>query len=523
MKKKLIYYLSFLLFCTLIACHDKNDDPKPGPEPDPEPVVPEVNLAREIEGLYHVELILNNGTTKDTSDQKINLIPQNKDYVQLKTSYINYKINKQSIGYIHIDSIPVKENFAKETSDKIGFKITDKKVTLSKLGEMVANGYGTIRGKSIVLQLELKNTDEIIDLNFEGSQTLNNQAELLKMTFDNESVLSQPEISYNEEDYKYEIVFYVKPGIDFSKLQLTPTIELSKGAIVKPASGKVVVFSKAIDKGEDTEFVYFNVVAENYQITRQYRARFKVGASVPKATFENWVSEGNNFYKPEGQWATSNNGIMLITSVFPNLYDGGAIVEATPDGESGKAAKVTTAYTTGMPSIMPGLPAIPAITSGSLFLGNFKLDATNTLNSTQFGIPYFQKPIRVNGFFKYKPGETYYYCADPKNNSNVAVEDPGKTDQCALSAVLYEVANYDEFLNGETIFSSDKIVAIAQLLSGKQDDFKEFELILDYKQKYDPARKYRFAVIFSSSKDGNQFSGAKGSELVVDEIEITNE
>ena len=101
--------------------------------------------------------------------------------------------------------------------------------------------------------------------------------------------------------------------------------------------------------------------------------------------------------------------------------------------------------------------------------------------------------------------------------------DPEKTDQGALSAVLYEVDNYTEFLNGETIFNSDKIVAIAQLITGQQDSFKEFDLTLDYKQQYNPAKKYRFAVIFSSSKDGDKFCGAGGSELIVDEVEIINE
>ena len=332
-------------------------------------------------------------------------------------------------------------------------------------------------------------------------------------------VLSQPEIKY--ENYKYEIVFYVKPDADLSKLQLTPIIELSKGAIVKPVSGEVVDFSKAIDQGDNTEFVYFNVVSENYQKTRQYRARFKIGQSVPKATFENWVSEGNDFYKPEGQWATSNKGISLI-KIFPGLYDGGAIVAPVTEGQSGKAAKISTAYTTGKESIL-GFPPIPVITSGSLFLGDFEVDTKNTLNSTQFGIPYFQKPIRVKGYYKYKPGEKYYYCKDPKNNSNKAELDPEKTDQGALSAVLYEVDNYTEFLNGETIFNSDKIVAIAQLITGQQDSFKEFDLTLDYKQQYNPAKKYRFAVIFSSSKDGDKFCGAGGSELFVDEAEVINE
>ena len=63
--------------------------------------------------------------------------------------------------------------------------------------------------------------------------------------------------------------------------------------------------------------------------------------------------------------------------------------------------------------------AIPVITSGSLFTGDFVVDAMNTLNSTQFGIPYFQKPTNVKGYFKYTPGKDYYYCPDPKNNAHI--------------------------------------------------------------------------------------------------------
>lgn len=77
---------------------------------------------------------------------------------------------------------------------------------------MTANGNGSIGGGAIQFQLKLQNTDLTVDLNFKGRQTMNDQPEILKMTFDNDMVLSQPEIKY--ENYKYEIVFYVKPDAD---------------------------------------------------------------------------------------------------------------------------------------------------------------------------------------------------------------------------------------------------------------------------------------------------------------------
>jgi hypothetical protein len=48
---------------------------------------------------------------------------------------------------------------------------------------------------------------------------------------------------------------------------------------------------------------------------------------------------------------------------------------------------------------------------------------------------------------------------------------------------------------------------------------------VDFKFKdgknFDPAKKYKLAVVCSSSKDGDKFSGAPGSVLYVDDLEVT--
>ena len=167
----------FTLICSLgffTACSDDDDNDTPTPTP------PEVNLAKEIEGLYNADLFLTYESAQDTSDQTINFFPQGKDYVKLKTSNINYKIGKNTIGSIEIDSIPVANSFSKAADHNIYFKITNKKVTLSKLGEMTANGNGSIGGGAIQFQLKLQNTDLTVDLNFKGRQTMNDQPEILK-------------------------------------------------------------------------------------------------------------------------------------------------------------------------------------------------------------------------------------------------------------------------------------------------------------------------------------------------------
>ena len=106
----------FTLICSLgffTACSDDDDNDTPTPTP------PEVNLAKEIEGLYNADLFLTYESAQDTSDQTINFFPQGKDYVKLKTSNINYKIGKNTIGSIEIDSIPVANSFSKAADHNI--------------------------------------------------------------------------------------------------------------------------------------------------------------------------------------------------------------------------------------------------------------------------------------------------------------------------------------------------------------------------------------------------------------------
>lgn len=509
MKKNLIYLLALLFISTFTACHDDDNNPTPTPTPEPTPIP--VDAAYESEGEYNVISTIYDASNdlRDTLDvEGLHIYKTAENLIKIKTPFI--EIGKLRLGTITVDSIPVTAN------DKTySFEIKDcSSVNTSNFPNPVVNIKGSVSEKAIKLNMTLKNEEYTIDFTFDGGQVKNNEAKLISITIDSKEIATTPERDGNT------ITFYVTMNTDMTKLQFTPELVISKGAISNPASGETVDFSKA-----ENNTVTYTVVSEDLQISNNFEIVIKQGTDVSKNSFEEWVAE-DKYFKPQGAWATSNPGITLIKnlgSIMGVNYKGGAIVLPEENGQSGKAAKIITANTEGGASPIPGMfPSIPKITSGSLFLGAFDVDPLNTLNSTQFGIPYFEKPANVKGYFKFKPGKDYYYCPDVQN-SNLAQLDDSKTDQCALSAVLYEVSNFDEYLNGENIFTSDKIVAIAQKVSGEVSDFTAFDLKLEYKKEYDPSKKYRFAVIFSSSKDGDKFSGAPDSELVVDEVEITNE
>ena len=212
-----------------------------------------------------------------------------------------------------------------------------------------------------------------------------------------------------------------------------------------------------------------------------------------------------------------------------------------PDDANNKAVgvKLITLDTKGQAGADWGfikIPAIPKVTSGSLFLGTFETDIQNTLNSTKFGNPYYSKPISVQFSYKYTPGAVYYTCPDPVK-AEAVTEDPNTTDECSVTAVIYEVpywetvdpddANnkaYDKRLTGANLYTNtDQVIAMATFSSGVQEDYKDITLTLNYEKDYDPTKKYRFAIVFSSSKNGDKFSGAPGSTLIVDNVKVVAE
>lgn len=356
----------------------------------------------------------------------------------------------------------------------------------------------------------------------DSDEKLSSEAQIMAFTFDSKLVAYQPVIEGDK------ITFMVVDTAKTSDLaELLPSLTVSAGATVTPASGVKQDFSKP---------VVYTVVSQNGATTTKYEV--SIAGKVTSYDFEEWMPgvEGtepeNTFYKPVGKWDSSNTGAHLIKAMFgqtdPDLAKIPYVLTETSDAQKGeKGVKIVTIDTKGLPSLLPGVfPCVPKVTSGSLFLGAFIADIQNTLKSTKFGILTSLKPVTIKGYYKFTPGAEYFHCEDPANNSNVAVLDPNKKDECSIAAILYSVDTEkdDQILDGTNIYTSEKIVAIAQLEDGSEKtDYTPFELKMNYIKPYDPTKLYRFAIICSSSKNGDKFSGAPNSTLIVDNIEVISE
>lgn len=384
---------------------------------------------------------------------------------------------------------------------------------------------GKFQGENLTLNMSIKGRTLSADYVFKGLKRLTGVT-MNKMTFDSDLVLVQPEISAEEIDDKhnYGVAFYVKDEVDIKQLKLVPQIEVADGATLR-LNGSEYVKGTAIDFSKDNKFT---IIAQSEKVNRTY---ILTASKFPEHTFssdfESWLENtsmggGDMMYQePVQGWSSSNGGVAYMKGF--DMYNGDYIVTPSSDAKSGsKAARLETIDTKG---IDMGFIVVPKVTSGSVFTGSFSVNLANTLKSTHFGQPCFNKPVKFQGSYKYTPGAVYYNCTDP-NKAYEAKEDKSKTDTPAINAVLYEVDSYAfDYLDGTNLLTSSKIVAIASVKdAGKQDTYKDFEVSFDFgNKKFDSSKKYKLAIVCSSSKDGDKFSGAPGSVLFVDDLKVTFE
>lgn len=390
----------------------------------------------------------------------------------------------------------------------------------------------TAKVKDTSLSLPIDVAVDVKDINmklnvgvqFDGTKLTGNEsseAKILTFKFDkavapvDSLVVGDPVIDESAKT----ITFFVADTAKAEYLkELVPTITVSENATVTPNSNVKQDFNNP---------VVYTVMAAN-GTTAKYTASIK--SKLVKYDFETWgapqaPNDGAEFQEAKG-WSSSNVGAFLLKMM--SFADTLCVNKDTQDKHSGTAsASIITLDSKGLDL---GFIKAPKVTTGSLFLGNFITNTENTLLSTKFGIPYANKPVTVKGWFKYTPGKEYYETTkEPyQNNADKATLNKNKSDEYIISAVLYETPAYDtenwsDCLTGVDIYTSDRIVAIAQQTGGAQADWKEFTLNLEYKKEFDATKKYRLAIICSASKDGDKFSGAPGSNLKVDDIEVYSE
>lgn len=323
-----------------------------------------------------------------------------------------------------------------------------------------------------------------------------------------------------------EIEIWVYGGTDLSNQTITFTV--TSGATIADSSTPVSIIETDTYEmtGDFSSPQTCTVQSEDKNWTKAYTIIFRSNDIPTFYSFEDYklFDDGNDQYHiiverdQAGnyvEWASGNAGYAIIaTDRQPEEYP-----TAINDNGYQERCVVLQTISTGEAGMVVKMP----IAAGNLFLGNF--DATNAIDnpmeSTQFGVPFNKMPKELRGWYKYQRGTQFY--RREGTEFTLTEED----DIWDIYAVLYEPDDNSDYLNGNTILNSDKIVGRAYKDASKREeasDWTEFSIPFIREKEIDQTKLenygYRLAIVCTSSQEGASFSGAVGSTLWIDNLEL---
>lgn len=349
-------------------------------------------------------------------------------------------------------------------------------------------------------------------------EPLNTECDITSVTLGGDVLNRLPQIGNNT------VLLVLKDNV--SADALAPEFTLTPGATINPPSGTVRDFR---------EPQQYTVTSQDGEWKKVYTVTVQTNLFISlKYDFEHVrLGESNNkqydvFYQPglEGEneltWASANSAFALLTSGGPDAFP----TFQGDNGVNGKCAVLVTRATGPLGSLV-GKP----IAAGNLFFGSFDGTSamTNPLGATHFGIPFNNIPTHFSGFYKYTPGDVFKRYEDV-NGKREYVEVPGKVDIFNLYAVMYVVTEAMPYLDGSNVLSKDNpnIICTAEIPDRHaSEDWVYFNVPFKYREgkSIDPdklaAGLYNIAIVASASEDGDTFAGAVGSNLRIDELELT--
>ena len=165
------------------------------------------------------------------------------------------------------------------------------------------------------------------------------------------------------------------------------------------------------------------------------------------------------------------------------------------------------------------------VIAGALYSGRVNRASliSKPLESTEFGQPYTTGvPDEMQFVYQYKAGKKVIH-GQGKQNIPLPAADKG-----AASAVFYDVTEDESYLNGTNLHTNGRILArgYVELEPTEEGKWTTYTLKLQPtdQTRYDAidlkTRKYRLALVFSSSFRGAEYIGAVGSELRLKEVVI---
>lgn len=318
-----------------------------------------------------------------------------------------------------------------------------------------------------------------------------NLAEVVNLTIEQNPTLPTKSVGISKDEGKIFIFIDKELTKEHFPLALKVNIEISKGA--KTNATNSLNFSTADEVKE------IRVLSENGHEKKWliYLVHHQLQNTNFRAWFDNKGMNSKN-YKEIGE--------SLVKSVWGTANMGTSIYGIYCTKPASKGVIITTQKA----------PIIP-ITAGTLFTGKFDLDVaiknpTKPESAVSFGTPFVFIPKKMKIKYQYTPGKQLIQ-AKLKNPDNLfdgftTEEIKGEEDECDMYVYL-ENRNGNEPIR----------IAEGALELGKKTEgvIKQEIEIKRINQELEPTH---IIVVFASSKYGNQWKGAVGSQLSIDEFKL---
>ncbi|MGL4851981.1 MAG: PCMD domain-containing protein [Phocaeicola sp.] len=338
----------------------------------------------------------------------------------------------------------------------------------------------------------------------------NAEADIIRVVVPVEILKREPIIQNNS------VTFMVKPSVDLT--EQAPEFILTDGATIDPTSGTTRDFTLPQS---------YTVTSENGLWSKSYIVSY-ISSEIPTYySFEDTLvtlqSKGDYFILAESsngemEWASGNPGFRLTGVAKPENKGTDYPTFQEEGGVVGKCAKLVT-RSTGFFGSIAGMP----IAAGNLFIGTFDVSSAlkDPLKATQFGLPFYNLPRKLTGYYKYKAGTTFLV-----NGTAVS----GRSDMFTIYAMLYEATEEVRTLDGNfkaNGYQDPNLIALAMIDDAQEsEEWRRFEIPFNYDENKSisltklMAGVYNIGIVFTSSIDGDIFEGALESTLWIDEVEL---
>lgn len=283
------------------------------------------------------------------------------------------------------------------------------------------------------------------------------------------------------------------------------------------------------DVAATVDGVQFSGKATGLTPSTQYEARGVIGDNygdvstfttdgtpqIPNLNLDQWMESSNGTWYPNADaansyWATGNKGVTTVS-----LPSNTRPTDVTVNG-TGKAAQLTTISSSKIIKV--------SIAAGNLFTGDFVINgipitAELMRKCPKFGRPYTGRPTSLSGWYRYTSKTIDIAGDDKMPEYKQKIGDP---DQCQIYISLENWGAATERPLGTTVpsLSDASVVGFGEFHTDQTvDAYTKFTINIEYKNTTD--KPTHVVLVATSSRWGGDFCGGTGSQLLVDEMEIS--